>query len=427
MNAVPFLTSYDPPGTSEGTLDPLGLYQIADQLAVRLVPAVRERMQRVRFLTTMALGALVVEGLESDPEQPEVSPFLVWEWLTVESIVRSRGDGGIPLGVPGTLVAGRALADHAYLDARSYLKTPRIFGFHGVYKRLAIHLDLVDVHLGPRPESERLIDAWARDLGYDGLPGCRPLLDKWRQAVERSLGQNPARTRPAWNSDGWQELAHATAPDRAGPAEKQFLRELLHAADGRALGALPAIWALQPEFSEDYAEEQLHARLEQELPSVTALVRAIDAYEQFCRGLHDAFDVLRATAVSSDASALPIPSLANDEEFRSSLSGTADRHAAARQLLGEVDLQLLNVFDERFRPFAEPLNAAECAFALCDHHETVQKTKGGDGKRAWFDRISSDRIYVRQQYRQSRRSVQPTQYVHDYRGWPIRNFYLDLQ
>lgn len=54
----PFLTSYDPPGTSEGTLDPLGLYQIADQLAVQLVPAVRERMQRIRFLTAMAVGAL---------------------------------------------------------------------------------------------------------------------------------------------------------------------------------------------------------------------------------------------------------------------------------------------------------------------------------------------------------------------------------
>ena len=65
--AFPFLTTYDPPGTSEGTLDPLGLYQIADQLAVQLVPAVRERMRRIRFLTAMAMGALVTEGLEDDP------------------------------------------------------------------------------------------------------------------------------------------------------------------------------------------------------------------------------------------------------------------------------------------------------------------------------------------------------------------------
>ena len=47
--AFPFLTAYDPPGTSEGSLDPLGLYQIADQLAMQLVPAVRERMLRIRL------------------------------------------------------------------------------------------------------------------------------------------------------------------------------------------------------------------------------------------------------------------------------------------------------------------------------------------------------------------------------------------
>src|SRR4026208_1828099 len=88
----PFLTSYDPSGTSEGTLDPLGLYQIADQLAVQLVPAVRERMQRIRFLTAMAVGALVTEGLEGDPKQRDASPYLVWEWLIVEALVRPTSD-----------------------------------------------------------------------------------------------------------------------------------------------------------------------------------------------------------------------------------------------------------------------------------------------------------------------------------------------
>ena len=68
--AFPFLTAYDPPGTSEGSLDPLGLYQIADQLAMQLVPAVRERMLRIRFLTAMAVGSLVIEDLEGDPRPP---------------------------------------------------------------------------------------------------------------------------------------------------------------------------------------------------------------------------------------------------------------------------------------------------------------------------------------------------------------------
>ncbi len=72
---LPFLTAYDPPGTSEGTLDPLGLYQIADQLAVKLVPAVRERMQRIRFLTAIAVGAIVTEDLGDDPTQRDASPY----------------------------------------------------------------------------------------------------------------------------------------------------------------------------------------------------------------------------------------------------------------------------------------------------------------------------------------------------------------
>src|ERR1700679_1905130 len=99
----PFLTACAPPGTSEGTLDPLGLYQIADQLAVQLVPAVRERMQRIRFLTAMAVGAIVTEGLVDDPKQRDASPYLVWEWLIVEALIRNMTGDPTVWGVPGTL------------------------------------------------------------------------------------------------------------------------------------------------------------------------------------------------------------------------------------------------------------------------------------------------------------------------------------
>ena len=90
--ALPHLTTFDPAASSEGTLDPLGLYQIADQLATKLVPAVRERMQRIRFLTAMAVGSYATEGLEADLEQPDCLPYLIWEWLVVESLVRTYGD-----------------------------------------------------------------------------------------------------------------------------------------------------------------------------------------------------------------------------------------------------------------------------------------------------------------------------------------------
>src|SRR5687768_5943144 len=173
MSSFPFLTAYDPAGTSEGTLDPLGLNQIADQLAVQLVPAVRERMRRIRFLTAMALGALVTEGLEDDPSNRDASPYLVWEWFVVEAIVRQIADEKDLGGVPGRHMARRAIDQHGYLDARSYLKTPRIFGFYGIYKRLAVHLGLVDVHLGAGPSAEKLADAWARGQGFTGLAEAR--------------------------------------------------------------------------------------------------------------------------------------------------------------------------------------------------------------------------------------------------------------
>ena len=166
--AFPFFTTYDPPGTSEGSLDPLGLYQIADQLAIQLVPAVRERMQRIRFLTAMAVGSLVVEDLDGEPRHRDATPYLVWEWLVVEALIREMDDDPSIWGVPGINVTRTARAQHGYVDARSYLKTPRVFGFHGVYKRLAVHLGLLDVHLTPGPNAERLGDAWARGAGTQG-------------------------------------------------------------------------------------------------------------------------------------------------------------------------------------------------------------------------------------------------------------------
>ena len=210
----PFLTSYDPPGTSEGSLDPLGLYQIADQLAVQLVPAVRERMQRIRFLTAMAVGAFVTEGLKDDPRRRDASPYLLWEWLVVESLIRISGDDPTLWGVPGTQVTRRALDQHGYLDARSYLKTPRIFGFHGVYKRLANHLGVVDVHLGPGPHAGPLVDSWARGMGLGNRVGAEPLLLRWRDAVRRSQEERPPRTKPGRRTGAWEELATAFGPSR---------------------------------------------------------------------------------------------------------------------------------------------------------------------------------------------------------------------
>jgi hypothetical protein len=425
----PFLTTYDPPGTSEGTLDPMGLYQIADQLAMQLVPAVRERMQRIRFLTAIALGSLVTEGLEDDPQNRDASPCLVWEWLVVESLIREMNNDAYIWGVPGTLVARHALADHGYLDARSYLKTPRIFGFNGVYKRLAVHLGLEDLHLGPSRNTERLADAWARDLGLSGLAGAKPILSRWSEAISRSLAEKPAHTSPGWNLSAWSELARAFAPGGCGTREKRCLRELLLAEEGR-LGALPKLWQLQAEFDDEgLREEALHEKLGEKEPGYRPLLMAIQSYEAFARSLQDAFDILKAEAARSDIQGFSVQEIGHDADFTRSVKGLCERFETAYRALAEVtttSVSLQNLFGERFRVFADPMDAGVCAHALCDHHEAVQDSKSAGGKRPWFDRIGQKRIYVRRQFVEPRREIHPDEYVHAYRSWPIRRFYKDL-
>lgn len=426
----PFMTAYDPPGTGEGSLDPLGLYQIADQLAVQLVPAVRERMQRVRFLTAMAVGALVTAELDDDSRNRDASPYLVWEWLVVEAMIRTRREDPSVWGVPGTLVTRRALDQYGYVDARSYLKTPRIFGFHGVYKRLATHLGIVDVHLGPGPNAEPLADAWARGMKLGNLGGARPLLARWTAGIRRSFGEQAPRTRPAWNSTAWEQLAAAFVPSGAKAREKRFLRRLLLTDERSSLGALPTVWELQPEFDDDgYQEEALHEKLTRAAPEYAPILEAIRAYELFGRRLQDAFDLLKAEAAGPDAQGFPVSRIAKDDDFKRCTGGLHGHFETAHRALDEVVVasrSLSNLFSERFGAFAEPMDASACAFALCEHHETVQQEKSATGKRPWFDRIGKNRIYIRHQYRESRPQVSPDRYVHDYRGWPIRRFHSDL-
>ena len=190
---------------------------------------------------------------------------------------------------------------------------------------------------------------------------------------------------------------------------------------------MPAIWRLQDEFTEeDFAEEPLHERLAEELPSYTTLLQAIRAYELFCRGLHDGFDLLRAEATTADARGFEITSIGHDGDFATLLQRLDRRYEDARGRLGEVDFRIANLFDERFGKFAEPMSPGQCALAMCKHHENIQKHKSADGKRPWFDRLSPDRIYMRHGYREARRPIAPDRFVHEYRGWPIRKFYRDL-
>jgi hypothetical protein len=409
----------------------MGLYMIADQLATKLVPAVRERMQRIRFLTPMTVGALVTEDLQPNDRNPHVLPYLVWEWLVVEAIVRSTEGDSELWGLPGSYVVRKSVDEYGYVDERSYLKTARVFGFHGVYKRLAIHLGLVDTHLRFRaPHGEELVHEWSRDRGLGRFDSDHPLFQKWRKAVESSLRESPVRTRPSphWKKDDWQELADAFVPHRFRQREKKCFTRLLHATGDDRLGALSQIWNLLEQFDgQDFDERWFHHQLHATAPEYGVVLDAIAAYESFCRSLTDAFDIIRAEGSRQDVKGFEIPSLKNDTDFQSVADSAHRLYLEALQRLAEVDPLAEAKFLGRFERFAEPLPADQFAVAVCEHHEAIQKDKSRDGKRSWFDRMGPDRIYVRQNYRVPRPVITPDAYVHDYRTNPIHRFYRDLQ
>ena len=71
---LPILTLPDPVTTGEGVLDPLGLATIGERLAEQILPGLRARMQRPRFVTAIAACAAVCDGSEDRIASDNVTP-----------------------------------------------------------------------------------------------------------------------------------------------------------------------------------------------------------------------------------------------------------------------------------------------------------------------------------------------------------------
>ncbi|MFN2317212.1 MAG: hypothetical protein ABR602_11050 [Gemmatimonadales bacterium] len=428
---LPSLSRYDPRSSSEGTLDPLGLYQVADQLATTLVPAVRERMVRIRFLTAMTVGAAVLQELEGREADGEASPQLIWEWLVVEAIIRHANGGPVARGVPGSQVTRRALNNHGYLDAVSYLKTPRIFGFHGVYKRLAVQLRLLDVNLAPGPHADLLLNAWAKDRQFTDFSGMKEETSRWREGVARSQHHSPPRTNPKWTGARWSELAEALDPNEPGRREQRVLRDLLMSGGTEPLGALPDIWGLGQQHKHDTLNDRrAHRLLRRSSPRWRPLLNAITACEAFARSLQDCFDAMRAAAGSAAGHGYRISDIKSSSDFASSADGLSERFRQAADALdkaGEAVQPSVGLFSERFHVFGGELRRVELALALLDHHDAIQRAKSAEGKRSWVDRLGPDRIHLRFPYRLDGWAPSPGAYVHPYRTRPVLDFLRDLR
>jgi hypothetical protein len=194
---MPLLSETDPITSSEGALDPLGFYTIADALAVRLVPGVRERQTRPRWLTVIAAGLVVCSEFEPDRvAADEVSePWQVYEWHIVEGLARTMAEDEGTLRMPGLRKAQAAIRDGVPISASRYLKTPSVFGLHGVYRLLARSLE-IESHGRMGDFGVELIQVLSREQGLDGFHQAaagEPSTSKYDTAIGLSRSPPPKK------------------------------------------------------------------------------------------------------------------------------------------------------------------------------------------------------------------------------------------
>lgn len=436
---LPYLSAPDPRLEAEGSIDPLGLYTLSEQIGSRLAPGVRERQTTVRFLTAIAVShALSAEFPEDALASDGVSePWQVFEWFLVEGLVRTLEDENDLRGIPGRAKAKRVVGEGLHLNRDRYLKTPTVFGFHGVYRALAVALGIETAgQLGPN--GARLLEAWRADQGLAGFAGegrgaGREVFEKIRRAMARGLEAGESVAPPHW--DGWAFFRDHLAPRQVGAREKQVLDDLLH---GRASGfrheMLEAFVSAEGQRAAFAAFERpgrawdtaLHELLLERHAGngpLVALVRAAQAYERLARLLTDAFEEALFN-LTQWRGKTALSALASGTFAQRAASDASGAYANALASLHEIELG--RVFEQSLGWLAQPLPAPAFTRLLLEHHVNVQRRKPPRGKAPWVECFDDGRYMVRAQYRRDAAPEDAAGYVNAYRAGPLWRFAWDL-
>ena len=433
---MPMLTEADPKVSAEGSIDPLGTYAIADALAVRMIPGVRERQRHPRFLTSIAVSlSLCKEFDEERVAADEVSePWQVFEWYLVEGMVRTTKNSKLLRGLPGQDKASSAIKDRVPLSAKRYLKTPTVFGFHGVYRALARR---VEVERSDRlgEVGYELVSTWEKEQGLEGFSSSgtgvgkdirRRLVDAIREGIETGA----VARKGGWS--GWRFFSDHLGIYEAGTREARVIKQaLMNPSAGyrsEVLGSLissdgQALWTEELE-SEDASERRFHeALMAVASPDLKELLQAIDIYERFCRFLQDAFDDCLVYLSRSQQRVAP-----------SELAGLVGVKRAAREIpriFTQVSDRLSPFaeavrFQENFTALAERVSDLDWLEGLLDHHSRIQYGKPPAGKAPWFERFDDGSCIIRTGYLRDSGGRHDDMYVHAYRTGALWSFACDL-
>jgi hypothetical protein len=406
---------------------------VGDRLADQILPGLRARMSRPRFITAIAVSAAVCDGLEDRLAADGITPdYLVFEWLVVEAFVR-EGDPKKTVRTPGTQKAQDVRDSGERMSARTYLKTPTVFGFHGIYKPLARHLGIVDDDLRLSDRGYELLKIWQIEQGLGGFldsaagdgPG-RSIRQALRSAVEEGLAAGYTSRSATWN--GWSVLARHLPPADAGPNEAAYLLRVLRDPEVAPRGE---VFELLEEVGEgsDASEQELTQTLliPKASSDLSARLKAIVAYEQVCGVLEEAFDWIRYLSTHSRDRPIGADAFAQDGRGRELAAELPRRIAAAEEALAITPLPVQQIFAHLAKAFDGVRDAQGLFEAILTRHQDVQQAKPPEGKRSWFDRDATGATFVRVPYRVTERPTSDHVWNRPYRISAALSFLGDLK
>lgn len=429
---LPTLSSYTTLENSQGTLDPLGLYSIADRLALRLAPDLRERMSHPRYLTGIAVGAIVCSAFsEEEMAIDEISPpWQVYEWYVTSALVRrfQKEDPDQLIGMPAREKTTHALKEGIPMNAIRYLKTPSVFGFHGVYRTLAKGIGLIDgVHIGEF--GAKLVDIWEKEQGLDGFRiGIKGTAGyefraKLQEAVQAGI-KSGAVAKP-WGWEFYTKLAESLAPKNPGKEEARLLYEELLKGETNSRAEL--IRFLQTKEGKEVvktgSEKQVHTVLLGQNPTNRQLLVAIQAYEKLCRILYNAYyEILQW--MKSHPGKVSISQLCELTNVKTACKELPGAFSQVDACFEPYSTELVS-FINGFQLLRESYDPADWVKLLFEHHLKVQRNKPPNGKSPWILEYSKDVYLLNTQHGID--VELSDEYVHQYRTYALQSFLKDLQ
>jgi len=426
---TPLLSELDDSESWEGGIDPLGLYAVADALGEKLAPGVRQRQSHPRFLTAITVSIYLCSEFDDDSIASDglSEPWQVFEWYLVEGMVRSGSDYR---GLPGSQKAERAFGNGVPLSSKLYLKSPAVFGFHGVYRVLARTLKLEEA--GRLGESgQELLRTWEREQGLEGFAGIgngpgKRFREQIADAVKDGLKAGHTTRSPSWS--GWAFFSKHLGIRNARSKECKLLGRRLQEdssgfraelIQGLLSGAARTVW------ERERSEQRFHGVLRKTAGiELLQLLDAVAAYEGFARLCQDAFDDCLFEMTRRRKRTAP-----RDLATLKSVQIAAKRIPELFELLLVLldPLGMSSRVRDGFHTLAERGDTSEWVERLVEHHCRIQKNKPPEGKNPWFERFDDSSVFIRPLYRRDSPGKNDGSYVHAYRTEALWSFITDLK